>query len=584
MDYYDTMRLKFTYFLPLILASVLTAQAQSTATTEQSEKKSALDSQLFLQLLLGELNARAEDTGSAFVLMLDASRKSNDPTLYRRSVQIALQARSGESSLLAAKAWRAAIPSSREANRYVLQILVKLNLVSETLEPLRRDLSLMPLKDRRQAVWAIPELYEHVSDKQLAATIVQKALSHALQDPDLGGSAWATVGRMWLIAGDTKAALNAAIKGQSLGGRNEHPALLALALVSTDRPQAENLVKKHLAEQPRPEFQMAWVKVLLRAKRDSDAKTALQTINASHPEFADAWFLLAAMELQVGQLSPAEGHLQRYIDLISVTPDKDRRPDSQRGLSQAYQSMAHIAVQQKDYQQADAWLQRVDYPDDVLQAQIRRAGLMSQQGKVDEAIALIHSQPERSKTDSNTKRSAEVQILRDHALYDQARIVLEDAIAQNPQDTDLVYDLSMVAEKMGNLAEMERLLRQLIATKPDDPHAYNALGYSLADRNMRLPEARQLIGKALELAPGDPFITDSLAWTEFRMGNKADALQLLLEAFKQKPDAEIAAHLGEVLWSLEQSEEAIKIWREGLKLNPDNTTLTDTLKRLRITP
>jgi len=584
MDYYDYMRLKFTYFLPLILASVLTAQAQSTATTEQSEKKSALDSQLFLQLLLGELNARAEDPGSAFALILDAARKTNDPTLYRRSVQIALQARSGDSSLLAAKAWRAAIPSSREANRYVLQILVKLNLVSETLEPLRRDLSLTPLKDRRQAVWAIPELYEHVSDKQLAATIVQKALSHALQDPDLGGSAWATVGRMWLIAGDTKAALNAAIKGQSMGGRNEHPALLALALVSTDRPQAEILVKKHLAEQPRPEFQMAWVKVLLRAKRDSEAQTALQTINASHPEFTDAWFLLAAMELQVGQLSQAEGHLQHYIDLISVTPDKDRRPDSLRGLSQAYQSMAHIAVQHKDYQQADAWLQRVDYPDDVLQAQIKRAGLMALQGKVDEAIALIHSQPERSKTDANTKRSAEVQILRDHALYDQARIVLEDAIAQNPQETDLVYDLSMVAEKMGNLAEMERLLRQLIAAKPDDPHAYNALGYSLADRNLRLPEARQLIAKALELAPGDPFITDSLAWTEFRMGNKADALQLLQAAFKQKPDAEIAAHLGEVLWSLEQFEDAMQIWREGLKLNPDNTTLTDTLKRLRITP
>ncbi len=580
MDYYDHMRLKLTYFLPLILASVFTVQAQIT--TEQTGKKSALDSQLFMQLLLGELNARADDPASAFALILDAARKTNDPTLYRRSVQIALQARSGESSLLAAKAWRAAIASSREANRYVLQILVKLNLVSETLEPLRRDVSLTPPKDRRQAIWAIPELYENVSDKQLAATIVQKALSHALHDPELGGSAWATVGRMWLNAGDTRAALSAAIKGQSMGVRNEHPSLLALALVSADRPQAENLVKNHLAEQPRPEFQMAWVKVLLRAKRDSDAQTALHDINTSHPEFADAWFLLAAMELQLGQLSQAEGHLQRYIDLASVTPE--RRPDLLRGLSQAYQSMAHIAVQQKDYQQADAWLQRVDYPDDVLQAQIRRAGLMAQQGKVEEAIALIHSQPERSKTDARTKRSAEVQLLRNHALYEQARIVLEDAIAQNPQDTDLVYDLSMVAEKMGNLEEMERLLRQLMAAKPDDPHAYNALGYSLADRNLRLSEARQLIAKALELAPGDPFITDSLAWTEFRMGNKADALKLLQAAFKQKPDAEIAAHLGEVLWSLEQSEDAMQIWREGLKLNPDNTTLTETLKRLRITP
>ena len=140
----------------------------------------------------------------------------------------------------------------------------------------------------------------------------------------------------------------------------------------------------------------------------------------------------------------------------------------------------------------------------------------------------------------------------------------------------------MLAEKMDNLPEMERLLRQVIAAKPDYHHAYNALGYSLAERNVRLPEAKELIQKALTFAPGDPFISDSLAWVEFRMGNKAEALRILDTAYKARPDAEIAAHLGEVLWSLGQRDRAQAIWREGLLLNSENDTLQETLKRLRV--
>jgi Flp pilus assembly protein TadD len=134
---------------------------------------------------------------------------------------------------------------------------------------------------------------------------------------------------------------------------------------------------------------------------------------------------------------------------------------------------------------------------------------------------------------------------------------------------------------VGKTDEMEALLRKIMAAKPDYHHAYNALGYSLADRNMRLPEARQLITKALVLAPNDPFIMDSLAWVEFRAGNSVEALRLLSAAFKARPDAEIAAHLGEVLWSTGQRDQASAIWKEGVTLNPGNETLLETMRRLR---
>jgi Flp pilus assembly protein TadD len=129
---------------------------------------------------------------------------------------------------------------------------------------------------------------------------------------------------------------------------------------------------------------------------------------------------------------------------------------------------------------------------------------------------------------------------------------------------------------------MERLLRRVMALKPDHPHAHNALGYSLADRGLRLPEARELIARALSLSPGDPFITDSLGWVEFKSGNLPEALRILQGAYKSRPDAEIAAHLGEVMWAMGRREQALTVWREGLTLSPDNDTLRDTLKRLRV--
>ena len=141
-----------------------------------------------------------------------------------------------------------------------------------------------------------------------------------------------------------------------------------------------------------------------------------------------------------------------------------------------------------------------------------------------------------------------------------------------------------MAEKVERMDDMEQLLRRVIALKPDNAHAHNALGYSLADRKQRLPEARELVKRALDLAPGDPFITDSLGWVEFRLGNRDEAANLLRSAYAARPDTEIAAHLGEVLWSLGQRDEARRVWREGKVRDAANDVLRETLTRLRVDP
>lgn len=580
VDYYGRMRFK-PVLVPLLLSLAFGLHAQSPARSEPGFKSSAMDSLLFYQLLVGELNARSEQPDAAFALLLDAARKTADPAVYRRAIQIAIQARAGESALKAAKAWSQAIPASAQAHRYTWQILLGLNRTAETLEPLKREIALTPAGELRDLLWALPGNYLRASDRQLAASTVQGALAGVLNDKAVGATAWAVVGRFWLAAGDKPAALSAATKAIAIDNKSEHAALLALSLMSPDLPPAEDLVKQHLP-QARPEFRMAYIKALLDVQRTDEATAELEIIKTRSPGYADAWLIDGALALQMKQLPLAEQQLQRYLDLVEGQPLDQQTPEIRRGRAQALMSMAQIAQLRKQPEKADAWLQRVDNPDDLLRAQIRRASIMAQQGRLEEALALINSQVERAEPDAALKRAAVVQILKDQKLFGRARDELKAAMLLSPDDADLAYDLAMVHEKLGDLVEMERLLRGLIAAKPKDPHAYNALGYSLADRKLRLPEAKQLITQALELAPGDPYITDSLAWAEFRSGNTDEALRLLQSAFKSKPDAEIAAHLGEVLWTVRRQDEAIQIFKEGVKINPDNETLVETINRLRI--
>jgi tetratricopeptide (TPR) repeat protein len=456
MDYYERMPFK-QVLLPLIFICTLGAQAQTSHAPDPDTKISALDAPLFYQLLVGELSARSEEPGTAFSLILDAARKTNDPLVFRRSVQIALQARSGESALAAAQAWSLAIPSSKEANRFVLQILLGLNRIADTIKPLQRELTLTPAKEQRDLIWSIPGIYERVKDKQIAASIVQKALTGQTANAQLGATAWSSIGRMWLSAGDKTAALSAATKGLALDPQSEHPALLALSMMSPDGPQAERLVKVHLPT-ARPEFLMAYVKTLLSAQREGDATAQLKIIQSRFPSYADAWLIDGALALQTGQSSLAEKHLQRYLELDDATPAKDQQQEAKRGRAQAFFSMAQIAQQRKDLPQAIAWLQRVDNPDDMVRAQVRKAMLIAQLGRVDEAIDLIHAQSARSEADAQLKRSAEIQVLREKKLFERARDTLTVFTTQNPDDLDLVYDLAMVYEKLGNLVEMESLL------------------------------------------------------------------------------------------------------------------------------
>jgi tetratricopeptide (TPR) repeat protein len=487
--------------------------------------------------------------------------------------------------LQAAQAWTKDQPNSREANRYVLQILIALNRIADTAAPLQTEIKLAPEAERSAVLSSLPRIYARVEDKKLASKVVEEALGAYLGNPASASAAWTSVGRMRLAAADNAGALEAAKRGLAApspaDSRIDGPLMIALEVMDPKLPEAEALVRKYLENNPKavPEIRMGYARALIDAQRYAEASAQLQIVTREKPDYPEAWLVLGSLQLQENQLAAAHTSLERYVVLAQLQAPQE---ESNRGLAQAYLSLSQLAEKRKDYAAAENWLNKIENTSVLAMAQTRRASILASQGKLEQGRQLIRQLPEKEPGDARLKLNAEVSLLRDFKQYPLARDLLAQALLKTPDDSELLYDQAMVVEKLGSLDEMERLLRQVIKLKPDYHHAYNALGYSLADRSIRLPEAKALIQKAVEFAPADPFIKDSLGWVEFRMGNKAEAAQIFEAAYKAKPDAEIAAHFGEVLWSLGQRERAVAIWKEARLVNPDNETLLETLKRLRV--
>ncbi len=593
--------------LVLALASLLTAlpaaHAQDAATEAASPPaaNSALDERLLYQLLVGEMALNGGDAGSAYELILDAARRTRDEGLFRRAVDIALQARAGEQALAATRAWRLSQPESPDALRLQMQILLLLNKPDGLAEPLRALLALTPTAERAGLIAALPRFLQRASDPRLVAGLMEEALKPYRDADATRVPARVALGRAWLEAKEPDRAMALAREAQALEAAAPGPVLLAME-VMRERPEAEAMVLAYLAQPAaEPQLRLAYVRLLTGAQRYADAVAQLETATQRQPDQAAPYLSLGALQLELKHTKEGEAALMRYVELVQRQPtaetpsprpavvsdadgddDEDAAARPEQGLVQAWLMLAQSAEQRGDYAAAERWLAKIDDPQRALEVQTRRASMLARQGKLAQARELIRRVPEKRAEDGRAKLLAEAGLLRDSKHWKEAFDVLAGANKRFADDADLLYEQAMMAEKIDRTEEMERLLRKVIELKPDNAHAHNALGYSLADRRQRLPEARQLIRHALELAPGDPFITDSLGWVEFRMGNREEAATLLRRAYASRPDPEIAAHLGEVLWALGQRDEARQVWREARVRDGANDVLRETLARLRV--
>ena len=568
------------------LALTVSAAPLRTPEAPAASPSSALNARLMYELLLGEMTFRQGDAQTGAAYMLDAARRTGDEALFRRAATMAVQSRSGPAALEATRAWRQMYPHSTDAARFELQVLVVLGRVTETETPLRELLTALPAAEKEPFIIALPTLYQRVADKAQAAGTVAAALRDAIRTPDLAPAAWTCIGRLRLQAGDKTGALAAAALGQDADGASEWPALLALQLLAdAGMPNAEPLILRYLeTPQAKPEARIGYARTLVDLGRMADAHVQLDTLMRQQPDYPEGWLVKGALLSDQRRDAEAEPALRHFLQLADAQAAQAGGMARQGSRNQARMMLADIAERRGDLAAADQWLKQVDAPDQMLSAQARRARILARQGKLEEARQAIQSAPEIQPDDARNKLLAEAQLLREYQQPGLAYQMLADELKSDPDDETLLYETAMTAESADDVADMERLLRRLIELNPKSASAYNALGYSLADRGLRLDEAKRLIEQAVQLAPDDSFIQDSLGWVEFRLGHTQEARRILEAAYKKRHDADIAAHLGEVLWTLGEHDAARAIWREGQRLDPDNQTLRKAMERLRVKP
>jgi len=380
--------------------------------------------------------------------------------------------------------------------------------------------------------------------------------------------------------------------------------------------RAEVLVRRYLAQPgAEPVVRQAYASVLATQQRLTDAAEQLRLAVRDNARQAPLWLALGEIDLELHDPVAADADLQKALALVSADAaeeaaarksaaaaassasddDDDAQasatsaPDAEAGanpvrLSHIQVLLARAAEQRHDDAAAAKWLAQVDAKDADLQVISMRATLLARQGKLGEALKMIRAADAATPAEQRYKLLTEVQLLIDEKRLGEAREILGKANAENPDDVELVYQEAMVDERLNRLDEMEKLLRRILVLQPDNSQALNALGYSLADRNLRLDEALSMVRQAHELSPADPFIVDSLGWVEYRMGHFDAAASLLAQAYSSRKDTEIAAHLGEALWADGKRDEAARVLRDAHKLDAGNEVLKQTMTRLKVAP
>jgi len=523
-----------------------------------------LTGQTLYDFLIGEIAAQRGSPGLAAQTFLELAKRTRDPRVARRAVEVANFARMPGVALESARIWHESDPGSAQALQAVTVLLIQSKRVEEA-EPYIVKL-LAP--DAKAAANGFMQLARLLGSNPDTAANLRVMRNLAAKYPDLP-QAHLALSQVAAAANDEALALAEVRSAMKLRPDWEIAAMYEAQLLQRRSPgEAAKHLAAFLEKYPDSrDVRLSHARMLVLDKRYPEAREAFESILKRFPKDIDAIYAVGLLAFQVKEYGVAEANMKRLLDL------------GYRDANSVRFTLGQIAEEQHDWPRAIQWYDAIQRGDQALPARLRTANAIAKQGKLTEARNYLHGVSVEAEPQRVQLLVAESQLLRDANLHREAFDLLGQALQKTPDQPELLYDHALTAEKLERFEILESSLKRLIQLKPDHAHAYNALGYSFAERNMRLPEAKQLIEKALELAPTDFFIIDSLGWVLYRMGDLQGAARELRRAWEGRQDAEIGAHFGEVLWQMGQRDEARRIWQESLKASPESDALQKTLKR-----
>jgi tetratricopeptide (TPR) repeat protein len=531
---------------------------------EASFPKQDLTEPVLLGLLVAEIAAQRDSTGYSAQTYVDLAKRTRDPRIARRAAEISNFAKLPNLALDAAKIWYETEPASMLALQTVTGLLIGARRVEEA-EPYLVKLFAANDTSATNGFMQINRFLSPNPDKSTNLAIVRKL---AANYPTLAQAHFA-VAQAAANVDDDALALEEVRQASKLRPEWDLAAIFEAQLLQAKAPaEAQARLAGYLQKYPGSrEAGLNYARLLVLDKKLPEARAQFEALLKSFPDTPEVLYSVGLLSVQLKDYDSGE----KYLSQLLQTPFRDKN-----GVRF---TLGQLAEEKKDFPGALKWYLQIESGQQFIPSRLRYAQILAKQGKLDEAREFLRKV---SAGDQQVQMLvAEAQLLREVNQNAEAFKVLNQALESQPDQPDLLYDRALTAEKIERYDILEADLIKLISIKPDHAHAYNALGYSFADRNVRLEEAKKLIEKAIVLAPDDLFIVDSLGWTYYRMGDFPRALENLRRAWKGRPDAEIGAHLGEVLWMSGDKDEAERIWQEAVKNAPDNESLQKTIKRFK---
>jgi tetratricopeptide (TPR) repeat protein len=541
-----------------------------------------LTSSILFRILAAEISAQRNMFVPAGKTLLDLANEVGDSRLARRALEFYLAGGNLAGALESARAWQRISPHDTEAASTEMALAAAAGQTSGLAQALRKQID--TATDKPAAIAQAVAVLGRMPDRSDAFSVLERAVGDSnAKNSTAAHLALADVAQS---AGKIDRSLAEARLALASAPRSEDAAMRVFEYgLKVDPERAVRDARSFITARPNSRRLRLMLTSYLADQHEYEAAMAELVAMLKHaPEDFDLIFMQAQVAYRAQALDRARALLEQFVSVQSQRQKATAAgsTDAPAALADAYLLMARIYEDQGRLDNAIEQLGKIEDTAARYPARMRQALLRARQGKIDEVLAIIDAAKPETDEEVVLGASTAAQILRNADRIDDAIARLNAADLSHPDTVEIKYELAMLYERKAQLKDTERLLREVIALDPGHAHSYNALGYALADRHQRLPEALALITRALEISPQDPFIMDSMGWVKFRMGDRPAAIEYLTKAYEKRPEADIAAHLGEVLWAQGDRDTATKIFKEGMAVEPTNATLLETVKRLGV--
>lgn len=538
---------------------------QAVAQIKPYQPPDAYTSQIY-QVLLGEVAGQRGDIAASVRSYMQAAQTSTDPRIAQRAMQIALYARDDKTAQLAAERWLVLQPDSLEPRQALSMLYLRSGRPDDSIAQFDYLIGKSTDDNAEQLYMQIALLLSRESDKAAALKVMQGLVARHEREP------YAQLSLSQLAALTQNLALAEQAAQRALQLKPDwNDALVLRARIQAERGDIKTALaglRKALASHPKDnELRMNYARLLVQDKRFNEARDQFQRIARVAPDDADVQYALGLLAIDANQSADAARYFKRLLKL-------GKHEDEARYY------LGRIAEDKRLYPEALNWYGQVTEGEHQFDAELRIAALLAKRGDLDAARARLHAMQEQNPTLSTRIILVEAELLANAQRPNDAMALYDQALRNEPENNDLLYARALQAEKLGKLDILERDLRDILKREPDNALALNALGYTLADRTRRYDEALDLIKHALTQLPNDPAVLDSMGWVQYRLGHHDEALKYLRQAYELNDDAEIAAHLIEVLWTSGDKSAAGKLGKQAIKADPDNKALQGVLQRI----